>query len=213
VITLAQARSRVRRNARYKDTDSRLDDPTLDDIIYEKELVLRTQLQEIAPSYGLTTVSGIVLDADCAIDLSGGECPLARVYRVERLFPGVGYREVQVAHYANPNMHMIPLTWRQEGCKLLFGPDALPVGETIRVTYWTEPGQTTVADDDLPIPSGTESVLTHMATAGLYARDGDDDRAQQWDARADAELARVKPTLRMQHGVQQIGGLARVLGY
>lgn len=213
-ITLAQARSRVRDRLRHNENDPRLDNTKLDDLIYQEEVALRVELRTMAPAYGLTTVSGLVLDSDSYINMDNGACAFDALYRVEWLVQGLGYRQVFIADVSNPNVSTLGrINYRQEGCRLIFGPDSRAVGQTISVTYYSTPGQTTGADDELPVPVGTELVLVLRACKAVAETDGDDQTADRYEAKAEQELKRVTPSLRKTYGTQNPGGLRRVLGY
>ncbi len=213
MITLAQARARIRTLTRHVEGDPRLDDTTLDLLLYQEECALRTELQEVESSYGLVVISSLVLDATCIIDLTNAPCTFERVARVEMLIQGVGYRALEPAHLANPEVHPGGFTWRVEACRLIIGPDQLAATRTVRVTFWPTPGQTTLADEALPIPAPTEKTLIYRTCREVCLMDGDNADADKWDGLATAEWNRACAVLKRQTGLQARGGLAVRLGY
>jgi hypothetical protein len=217
-ITLSTFGSRVRTLTRHSDSsgnpDARLSQTALEGFGYDTYKELRTWLQQVAPKQYIATVSGLVVAvAEPWIDLDGGTYTFEHLVRVDKLWDDI-YRPVDGASSVSPNEHFTGrITVRQEGCRLIFGPDDCPdIAGTYRVLYHYTPAQLVNPGDCFDIPAALDSALVYK-TCGLVLLADGDNPAKFFDL-ATAELEKARTSLKHGRGhIPQRGGLQRRMGY
>jgi hypothetical protein len=204
-LTRAQARGLVRRRTRHQDEDDpRASSDDINDDLDREYKGLRLELQEIAPQLYLKQSGDLVLPDDSetpTIELDATACGVvSNVFRVDRYFEGVGWREIDQASELSPYDTNGKRTFYRQGNCLVFGPDR-SCGGTYRVIFHVVP--VTLTDDTqlYLLPDCLDDALTLRAIGWQLLRDGDGPAAKaEHDKLAAAVVERFTPMLRKQYG-------------
>lgn len=224
-LTLIQAETQVREFTRH-DTDTRLTETQVRAWLHHEYRVLRSWLQDFAPSLYLVCSSEVTIAAGEELQLSSAESTFERLHRVEYKVDDV-WRPMERANEVDVSNHVAGrFTFREEGGCLHFGPDDLFSG-TVRVKYYGTPPTLSADDDIFNIPVSLELPLVVRTCGWVLKRDeGDDAAIRAAYAEADLMLYGVGGTaanpmpgsvahiMKKRHGVHpQSSGLRRVMGY
>ncbi|HKO86712.1 MAG TPA: hypothetical protein VJ140_19615 [Actinomycetota bacterium] len=221
-VHIDTAETDVRALTRHTGDTTRLTQPAVRRYLNLAYRQIRTWLQLTAPELYLLTSLDLPVAAGGTVNISEDVGDIDGIFRVDQRLDDGTYRPLEVASYANPNVHGAGMpTFREEGGILRFGPDATFSG-TVRVLYYA--ALPDVTDDDDPedetfqIPASCDMAFLFL-TCGLVAlQDGDGAAGKaSWDGLADKicpGVLRADKQLRARRGVhQERAGLQRIQGY
>jgi len=224
-LSLAQAETQVREFTRH-DEDTRVTQAQIRVWLHHEYRLLRSWLQDFAPSLYLVCSDEVAIAAGEELQLTSAESTFERLHRVDFLV-GEVWRPMERANEVDVNNHVAGrFTFREEGGCLKFGPDDLFSG-TVRVKYWGTPPTLEDDDDVFNLPFIMELPLIVRTCGWTYKRDfGDDTAIKAAYAEADLMLygvggsatnplpGSVAHIMKQRHGThRQSSGLRRVMGY
>jgi hypothetical protein len=211
-LTLIQARNKVRQKTRHVNDTTRVTDTLLNSILNEKYKELRTELQEIAPSFGLCTKEVTLTATGNQIGLTDVDPPFERMYKLEKLDRCGDYREVKRADAVQPYRHAgACVAWEKRGSCIWLHPEG-KVSGTFRVFYYGTPNDLTDDASLFAIPVPLESVLIYRACAEVNITRGDDPGA--FEKKAEQRLEAVRDIVWLEYGIQdEQAGFEEVLPF
>ncbi len=218
-LTLADAEARVRARTRHTNDTARLTSAVCKELLHTAYVELRAQIQVIVPQLYLAQSPDLALpDGQLnQIDTSNALARYASLYRVERMVNDIGWRVVERGSDENPNEHQTgSWTFTRQGVYINLGPDRF-TGITVRVFYHQVPDVLVNPTDVFEIPDITIPVLLLKTIAWVTFQDTVPMSAaiaakKAVDDLADAELAKITPTLKQEYGVHaQRSGLRMVV--
>lgn len=204
-LTLAQAEALVRLRTRHPDaTDPRATSAQIKADLNREYKDLRLELQGIAPQLYLKHSGDLVLpddDETPTIELDATTCGVvSNVFRVDRYFDGIGWREIDQASELAPYDTNGKRTFYRQGNCLVFGPDR-SCGGTYRILYHVVPVDLLEASELFLIPDCLENALVLRAMGWLLLGDGDGAAAKlEHDKLAAGLVDKAAPILRKQYG-------------